>query len=342
MLKLKLKNSEILPMVVHLAVWIGVFSLPLFFVPRFNAKHDEQLNTHIIWMFDFLLLLLFYANYFIYIPKLLIKRKFLLYFITVIATIVGIYYFHNLINDLFLAFSPNMEEHTRHRRGIVPLLLLAWAISTGIKMTAEWLRNERQKTELEKEKLSTELAFLKSQINPHFFFNVLNNICSLARKKSDETEKAIIKLSQLMRYNFYDFKDDRISMEKEVEYLKDYIDLQRLRLTDNVSINFVVKGEFDKVVIPPMLFIPFVENAFKHGINTYEDCFIDFYLEASEKSVTFLARNKQLNEKQVNENHGIGLKNVCRRLDLLYPGHHQLHITDDGPEYIVDLKIKLN
>ena len=194
---------------------------------------------------------------------------------------------------------------------------------------------------MEAEKLFSELAFLKSQVNPHFLFNILNNICSLARKKSEETENAIIKLAQIMRYMLQDSKDEKVSLEKELEYLRNYIELQRLRISDQVKIHYTVEGQPEAILIEPLLLIPFVENAFKHGVSYLEDSVIDILLLINTARLSLQVHNKIL-RRDIEipfPDSGIGLKNVIRRLELLYPDKHSLIIKDDGKEYQVELTI---
>jgi LytS/YehU family sensor histidine kinase len=179
-------------------------------------------------------------------------------------------------------------------------------------------------------------------VNPHFLFNILNNICSLARKKSDETENAIIKLSQIMRYMLQDSKDEKVSLEKEVEYLQSYIELQRLRLPEAVKIDFAIDGRPEMYSIEPLLLIPFIENAFKHGVSYQDSSEITIRLVCREHSIFFTVGNhiaKRMGDG-IEQGSGIGLKNVTRRLELLYPGKHQLQISDDGHQYNVELDIQ--
>jgi LytS/YehU family sensor histidine kinase len=220
--------------------------------------------------------------------------------------------------------------------------LFVLALSTTLRITNEWFKTEKQKKEMETEKLTSELAFLKSQVNPHFLFNILNNICSLARKKSDHTEDAIIKLSQIMRYMLYESKDERVSLDLEVEYLQNYIELQRLRISELVIIDFRVEGKPETRQIEPMLLIPFVENAFKHGISYLEDSRIDILLKVTDDVIFFRVENNVVKktDDSIGEESGIGLKNVLRRLDLLYPASHEIRINDDGVNYLVELTIR--
>lgn len=328
---------------IHLLVWAGFFLFP------FIDDNRQHLSDYFIIRHIFFLLLLatfYYLNSLLLIPQLLLRGKKGVYSLLILALILTIAVTHFLFSNIL----DGLMEHEMHhpnsiRRLFFPVfpLLFVFAISTAIKITNEWFRNEKQKKEMENEKLNSELAFLKSQVNPHFLFNILNNICSLARKKSDETENAIIKLSQIMRYMLSDSKDEKVSLEKEIEYLNSYIELQRLRISDNVSIRFDIEGDPGTVLIEPLLLIPFVENAFKHGISYLEDSLIAIFMRVNEKELQFTVENKIVRkntESNVIEP-GIGLKNVIRRLELLYPGTHELFITDTHPVYHVELKLIL-
>ena len=296
------------------------------------------------WFQQLLMAAYFYYNFLYLIPFFLLRKKIGRYFLMLLLGLVAISGF----NVIFALATSGLIEHHHPfnfwRTATFPFYpaVMAFALSTSVRITMEWFKNERQKKEMEAEKLSSELAFLKSQVNPHFLFNILNNICSLARKKSDETENAIIKLSQIMRYMLQDSKDEKVSLEKELEYLQSYIELQRLRLPESVKIDFATEGRPELFSIEPLLLIPFVENAFKHGVS---------YQESSEIAIRLVCRGQALLFSVVNhiakhrsdtmeQGSGIGLKNVMRRLELLYPGKHLLKISDDDNQYKVELEIQ--
>ena len=243
--------------------------------------------------------------------------------------LAGFFYFN------YLVLIPRLFLNT-----LFPAFFI-FTVSTAIRIINEWFRAEKQKKEMENEKLNAELAFLKSQVNPHFLFNILNNICSLARKKSDDTENAIIRLSQIMRYMLSDSKDEKVNLEKEVEYLRNYIELQQLRISDKVQVNFSLEGMPETKTIEPMLLIPFVENAFKHGVSYREESVIDIFLKVLDSGISFRVENTVFRKEgePIALESGIGLKNVLRRLELLYPGSHRIDIRDTGQKYRVDLQI---
>ncbi|CAL1520079.1 hypothetical protein MMC2321_03834 [Chitinophaga sp. MM2321] len=224
------------------------------------------------------------------------------------------------------------------RSGFFALLMLF--MSGFIKIAQEWFKSEKQREELKVEKLNAELKFLKSQINPHFLFNCLNTIYSLAHKQSAQTEHAILKLSTIMRYMIYESNEARVLLSQELKYLQDYIDIQRLRLPKDISINYQLTGDAVAWQIEPMLLVPFVENAFKHGISYTEHSFIDIDITIAENMINLIVKNSLFKER-VAERGGIGLQNVLKRLEMLYANEHEVNITEAGNQFIVELKIVL-
>jgi len=322
----------------------------LFFIPFLLMEPRVGISSYLlrIGATATLTVIVYYFNFLYLIPKYLFKQKFLAYILVILVTLV----IPCIIVDLYYYFVVSVVQNWHHRpelifsRGMwVPLfpLLTGIAIGISIRLAKEWARNEKERRELQGEKLLSELAFLKSQINPHFLFNTLNNICSLARKKSDATEPAIIKLSQIMRYMITDSTQEKVGLEEEVDYLNNFIELQKIRLADKVDIRFVIEGDLSAIQLEPLLLIPFVENAFKHGVSYNGKSRISIELKTDSGELSFMVENSKPSVKDTLklEQAGIGLKNVSRRLELLYPGKHQLEIRDSESLYYVMLKIKI-
>jgi len=226
--------------------------------------------------------------------------------------------------------------------GSYVIFFLVFAIGTCITVIQQWLKSEATKKEVETEKLNTELSFLKSQINPHFFFNTLNNIYSLAVVESQQTAPSILKLSAIMRYILSDAQSNVVTLEQEIVFIQNYIDLQMVRLTEKVKVNFLVEGMANNKMIAPLLFISFVENAFKYGVSTKENSSIDIQLKCIDNQLTFTANNHIVtSENNIQETTGIGINNVKRRLALLYPNKHELNIENQQSTYSVTLHIEL-
>ncbi len=214
------------------------------------------------------------------------------------------------------------------------LIPLAVAYRFGV----DWFRHDRIQRQLENQQLKTEMAFLKSQINPHFFFNTLNSIYILAYQQSVKTADAVMRLSDIMQYMLYESNHEKVPVIKEMDYIRQLIALQELRMTKPLSLQLEVTGAVENWMMSPLIFIPFVENIFKHAVLDDPADPVMMRLEVLEKSLTFYCRNR-IHPGLKDSTGGIGLANVRRRLELLYPQHHQLEINHDGSHFGVKLVI---
>lgn len=322
---------------------------------------DNQVATFVCinaFLFGF-----YYLNSLVLIPKFFKPRKWLLY----TASIIGCFFLFmfapkplaNAIaepEDISTFYKnrnlpePTVKEEKRikKRRNITHYpssyfaFVLVFAVGLAATSIQEWLKSEDTKKEMEHEKLNTELSLLKSQINPHFFFNTLNNIYSLAIVKSDETASSILKLSSIMRYVLTETEQKYVPLANEIEFLQNYINLQSVRLTDKVKLTVDVQGEIDGKQVAPLLFIPFVENAFKYGVSTVDASEIIIRLSTEADSVHLFVQNSIVKgAKQSTVNTGIGIANVRRRLELLYPGKHTLKMDEKPNQYTTNLEINL-
>ncbi|MEO8404328.1 MAG: histidine kinase [Chitinophagaceae bacterium] len=222
----------------------------------------------------------------------------------------------------------------------VSLCVVLLLIGGLIRLAYSFLKNQNEKKALENAHLNAEVNFLKSQINPHFLFNTLNNIYSQAHNRSEHTEYSILKFSDLLRYVLYESGSEKVPLEKDILYINNYIDLQRMRLSSKVIIDYAVTGVRPGYSIAPLLLISFIENAFKHGISYTQTSTIHIALTFFEKTLTLQVINPIV-KTDTFAHGGLGLKNAGRRLDLLYPGKHTLDIFQNDQQYIVNLKINL-
>ena len=218
--------------------------------------------------------------------------------------------------------------------------------STIFKILIEWLKFQREKKKLEKEIMQSELKFLKSQINPHFLFNTLNNVYSLALVKSDKTPEVILKLSEILRYMLYECNEPKVKLSSEVKYIENYLALEKLRQNKNVNIEFIKEGEISDQLISPLLFTPFLENAFKHGVNKVLDnkC-IKILLKINGNRIFFSVENTKPDldiEESIKSPGGIGLANVKKRLNILYPDKYKFDIENTKTLYKIELFLELN
>lgn len=210
-----------------------------------------------------------------------------------------------------------------------------------IRLAYSFLKNQNEKRMLENANLNAEVNFLKSQINPHFLFNTLNGIYSQAHNKSENTEYSILKLSELLRYVLYESGGEKVALEKDIQYINNYIDLQRLRISSKVTINYIVQGSQQGFSIAPLLLISFIENAFKHGISYSQASTVNIEIEIFEKTLTLKVSNPVVKNDTFTTSGGLGLKNVKRRLELLYYGKYSLDIHHTDNLYFVYLKLDL-
>lgn len=226
---------------------------------------------------------------------------------------------------------------------IFPYLFIL-ACSTAYRSIQDRIQTEQLSKERETEHLKTELSFLRSQVNPHFMFNVLNNMVALARKKSDLLEPSLIQLSSLLRYMLYETDEDKVPLQKEIEYLRSYMDLQQQRFGKKLAMNVTISAMDNAYDIEPMLLIPFVENAFKHGTGMIINPQIDVELTTGKNELTFIVKNKYSDqyEEVKDKTSGIGLTNVKRRLNLLYGNQHTLQICKQDGWFITSLQLKLH
>lgn len=228
--------------------------------------------------------------------------------------------------------------------GFVFETLLLGGVGLGARAVIEYFKTKGKQKELERKNLKIELDMLRSQINPHFLFNTLNNIDALIRKDPERASELLIKLSQEMRYMLYDSNTDKISLAAEVEFIKDYITLQKLRIKNPNFIELKMDGNFENIMIPPMLFIPFIENAFKYCSKVDSGKAVDISLSVNDNELLFKSRNRYDPELKQNnlKRGGIGLEVVEKRLDLLFPDKHDFVITKTNDQFEVYLKINLN
>jgi LytS/YehU family sensor histidine kinase len=229
-----------------------------------------------------------------------------------------------------------------HTLGYISSSLFMVFLSLGLRVLERQSKIEKMQEEMEKAKLNAELALLKNQISPHFFFNTLNNIYSLIGINAEDSQKAVLKLSKLMRYLLYESEQGNTRLSNEIDFMNNYIDLMKLRINDKIELSVSFPKKYEDKNIPPLLFIPFIENAFKHGISYRDKSLIDISMMVTKESITFRCANSLLKTKEEASDgqSGIGLENVGKRLNLLFPGRHELKIDKSDDAFEVFLTIK--
>jgi Putative regulator of cell autolysis len=290
-------------------------------------------------------LLLTYFNFYVLMPRLLFAGKYVRYALVLLLCITTISFLNTFIHRLNVSlgspyYAVGVEFSFRNILSRNFELFSLISVTTGMKLAKDWLLQLQWIREKEKQYLETELNFLKSQINPHFFFNTLNNLYSLTLKKSEQAPEVVLKLSDLMSYMLYESNTPKIALDKEIMYLKNYIDVEQLRFGRRLEVQFDVSGPTEKVAVPPMLLILFVENSFKHGTrHIIHHIKIRISLGVHDGFVHFRVENPVGNQFTVSDQTGIGLKNAQRRLELLYGNQYTLDMHTKDNQYIVSLKI---
>jgi LytS/YehU family sensor histidine kinase len=216
-------------------------------------------------------------------------------------------------------------------------------IAIAIKFYKRWSEKDYREQKVQREKVEAELQMLKTQINPHFLFNTLNSIYVLAMKKSEQTANTVMKLSDILDYILYRVNTHKIDISNEIRIIDNYIELEKIRFTDRVNLNFTTNIQSKDIQIPPMLIIPFIENAFKHGVTKSMDkSWINIYIDEAEHMLNIVVSNSKNHNPAKRKTGGIGLLNVKKRLDLLYSNSYKLDISEKNNHYDVFLSIPIN
>ena len=329
----------------HVIFWVCYYSWYCYFIIYTTYQIRSPVFYFQIMLFYPFDICLVYFNFYVLIPRFLKTKKYIAYACLVFTAVfidacvdASIRQFYTYLgSELFpkTAFF-NLASFS----GAMAARFYLLGLTSAIHLAKEWIENQKLQSERDKVYLQTELNFLKTQINPHFFFNTLNNLYSLALNRSEQTPGVILKLSHLMSYMLYESNEARVSLEKEVNYLQDYVDLEKLRFGQRLTIHFEIEGNMEGVLIPPMILILFVENCFKHGLkDNIDQVRVDIELKIQSGYLFFSIKNPVSAYIASTGVSGIGLKNVRRRLDLLFQTNYALIITDDKQEYAVSLKM---
>lgn len=334
----------------HIAYWATIF---IFYITIFSLdpENDKSYATNAkqILLSFVPLMPPVYFNLLFLIPNYLFRKKYLQYAVlltlTVLVCVPIVFVIWHALSDNPQEFAEEFNDN-RLVYFIIAVFNIGMSIviTTGLKLAKRWFNQQQRNRELQNKNLQTELNFLKSQVNPHFLFNTLNNLYSLTLQKDDRAPDTVLKLSGMMRYMLYECNEPQVLLEKEVNCVKNYLDLEKIRQGDRCDIQFNLKGDLNGQQIAPLLFIPFIENSFKHGVNNQIGTgFVHIDLEVNGKDLELKVTNGKSKQKEPSSQPGgIGLKNVKRRLDLIYPKKHILNIQEQNDAFEVDLKLDLS
>ena len=353
----------------HITGWLLFQSLPLAFLLRQwdNTSLFTLLTSFAYWQFCFYYVIIYYLHSYFLFPRLYVKGKKIAYVSVMLVIFCSVFWlkpFEQLINvnrnkepmELRMHLPPpdnrypipsmppgDMRSHGPRKPGIdiisTILFFMIIALSVAIDLTRRWRDTEQRIALAEADKANAELSFLKAQINPHFLFNTLNNIYSMAVTKNENTAGTIMKLSNIMRYVTDDVNEDYVSLQSEVDCITDYIDLQKLRLGKKVALEFSVSGDLDHKMIAPLILMTFIENVFKYGTSNHESSVLTIRVSATDQRIDFFSQNQLFATDRKIERTGIGIDNTKKRLDHLYPGKHRLDITRENGLFTVELSL---
>ena len=343
--KMNIQTDKIVRIAIHIFFWFCAWFFFFFYYKRYS---EVNIYTFVASLINLAAAIatVYTFNYYL-IPKLLLKSKRKKFFAFAFVAIVMFFYIQLLLT-LFLVVKL-LYAGQRIFPEMIDVMMLFFNmffvvfIAISIKFYKRWSEKDYHEQKVQQAKVEAELQMLKTQINPHFLFNTLNSIYVLAMKKSEETANTVMKLSDILDYILYRTDVPRIALSNEIRIIENYIELEKIRFTDRVTINFTTVYKSKDIQIPPMLIIPFVENAFKHGVTkSMEKSWIKISIEENEQMLDIVVSNSENQNAIKSTAGGIGLVNVKKRLDLLFNNKYQLDISEKNNRYDVFLSIPIN
>ncbi|MBK8557519.1 MAG: histidine kinase [Lewinellaceae bacterium] len=330
--------------VYHSLFWMVLFAVMLWEAFQSGVNWRIGVSSELVSLFFYAVLV--YVNLFYLIPNYLARKQFT-YFSLVLASSAVLAPIKVLVLYLVLSGQPEFQSELVAKQGYVFMgNVLIMLLSTTLRVIMDWWRYQAEKQTLLTQSMQSELRFLRSQINPHFLFNTLNNLYALTLKKDNKAPEIVLKLSEIMRYMLYECNEKRVYLSKEIQYMQNYLDLERLRQPAGAEVSALVEGSISDQMIAPLLLVPFLENAFKHGLNHHLEGggYVRVHIMVAGDDMEFQISNSKTNSFPRQEHPrsgGIGLVNVRQRLQILYPKQHELHTEDSPNDYTVTLSLNL-
>lgn len=337
--------------IVHILAILIFLALPVLFTPHFFTKGVVIPPQDILRdLFTYsLLVCFFYFHYFKLVPEYFVQRKYAMYLLLISLIFLAIIFLPTILFHMILGYPyPKPFHYSDKEDGLFAIYITKTFKSLlfpyiGIMFASLAFKINKEWKKLIEDKEHAEVSYLKAQLNPHFLFNTLNSIYSLALLKSSNTPKAILGLSSLMRYVITESKEEFVPLENEINYISSYIDLQKIRLGDTVDVNYIAEGDTDGKKISPILLIPFIENAFKHGINPEANAQIDIYISIQGDDLLLKVTNAIVEQKrELFYEGGVGVVNARNQLRVLYPNKHSIKVEEVNECYLLTLKINLS
>ncbi len=336
-----------IPIRYHFLFWSVYFVFNFFRFATINNDYWYSLKSNLV-EFPLNIIITYFTIYYL-IPQYILKKKYLKFVVLFTFSLALFYFIRTGLNYILVTESiwpeaqGNQEPFTLiHIIESMIGTIYVVALVSAIKLTYDWANEKKRNDDLQRVQLETELNFLKSQIQPHFFFNTLNNLYALVIRQSPNAANVVMKLSEIMQYVLYEVKEPRISLMKSINYLYSYLELEKLRYGERVKSDISIEGNIDDIEVPPLLFLPFLENCFKHGTKHQEDIKVGIDFVVKDNFLYFTVTNNFAQTDNKKPKHGIGIENVKRRLQLLYGSSYSLKTKAKGNIYSVNLKLPLD
>lgn len=336
------EKGKIYIIIQHILVWGSIFVFPLFFLNTLQINGYEEMLER-TWIRLCLCAFIFYINYFLLVDKLLFTKKLFLLIIFNLVLITGCLGINEWIKDMLnVPFIDSIQKTRMILYQNTFLFVLTFITSITIRLAQNWIYLENDKNTIKNEQLQSELDHLQYQLQPHFFFNSLNTIYSLIDDSPEKAKETVHSLGKLMRYLLYETKDGKVNLTQEIEFIEKFIQLMKIRMSDHIQVNFSVENINNNYKIVPLLFIPLVENAFKHGISAIESCIIDIQIKVQNEKLHFKIQNPNYPKCTKDKSKsGIGLENLKKRLELTYNGKYKMINSIQNENYVSELILSL-
>ncbi len=330
---------------VHGAYWILITGFFIYEKKYLIHKASMPYFVGCVSIRVMLLILVAYLNLHYFLPKYLLREKYLYYFGAVLISTIG----YLTIQSLFDFFMYGFVVGPLRNSDLIASLsynffstLWYLGLMLALKLSLDWYEQSRTLQQIKMEKLQAEINYLRAQVNPHFLFNVLNSLYSLTIKKSDLAPEVVLKLSEMMEYMLYESEETFVLLERELKYLENYLSLEKIRQGNHAEIFLHIEGKTDRKEIAPFILLPIVENAFKHGVSKLvNNAWLHIDIKIEDNMLYFKVENSRLNYHEIEKHGGVGLSNLKQRLQLLYPLKHKLEIKEDYEKFMLELSIAL-
>ncbi|MCF7569535.1 histidine kinase [Sabulilitoribacter arenilitoris] len=342
----KNKIKTTIPLKYHVVFWVSYF---IFNVIRWGSYNNDFIYSLKSNLIEFPIhIILVYLNIYYFIPKFILKDKYIAFILSLVTALITSYFLRlglNFIfvsNEIWISMYSTMPNQSMFNHFISEFIgqIYVIAFASAIKIIVEWSIEKKRNEKLSQLQLSTELKFLRTQVQPHFFFNTLNNLYALALNKSNSLPRLILKLSNMMEYVLYDVTDSKADLLEEISHINNYIDIENLRFKDKIDTELHITGDLEDVKVPPLLLITFVENCFKHGLKGNDKIIIKMNFEIINKKYLEFKISNNFNPLAINnEKKGIGISNSLRRLKLLFAKDFILQPSINNDIYSIFLKI---